>query len=269
MNISILGCGWLGLPLAAHLIDRGHHVKGSTTSPEKLKRLEENNIQPFLIKLTPEIEHPEKVQPFWNSEVLVINVPPGRRRENVIAFHTAQICSVNNAIRDSSIEFVVFVSSTSVYPTSPGMVTESDAVPRKARRASGNALIEVEETLLNNSSFDTTVVRFGGLIGYDRHPVNYLSGKKELKRANAPVNLIHRDDCIKIITHIIEKSITGEVFNAVHDHHPTRQKYYLEAAKKLGTKPPRFKKDERMDYKTVSNQKLKSKLNYHFNNTLI
>jgi nucleoside-diphosphate-sugar epimerase len=268
MNISILGCGWLGLPLAAHLIGRGHHVKGSTTSPEKLERLERNNIQPFLIGLTPEIEHPEKVQPFWNSEVLVINIPPGRRRENVIAFHTDQIYSLNNAIRDSSVDFVVFVSSTSVYPKSSGLVTEKDAIPGKAKRNSGNALLKVEQILTRNSSFKTTIVRFGGLIGYDRHPVNYLSGKKEITRANAPVNLIHRDDCIKIITRIIENSITGEIFNAVHDHHPMRETYYLEAAKRQNMEPPKFKKDERNDYKIVSNEKLKSTLNYKFNDNL-
>jgi nucleoside-diphosphate-sugar epimerase len=269
MTISILGCGWLGLPLAQHLIDRGHNIKGSTTSLEKLELLEENNIRPFLIKLTPEIEHPESVQPFWNSEVLVINIPPGRRRENVIAFHTAQIYAVNNAIRDSSIEFVVFISSTSVYPKSAGLVTENDAIPGKAKRTSGNALLKAERILTQNPSFKTTIVRFGGLIGYDRHPVNYLSAKKELKRANAPVNLIHRDDCIKIMTRITENSITGEVFNAVHDNHPTREKYYLKAAKKLGMEPPQFKKDDKNGYKIVSNKKLKSRLNYNFNNNLL
>ncbi len=268
MNISILGCGWLGLPLAQHLIARGHTVKGSTTSPEKLELLEKNNIQPFLLRLTPEIEHPEKVQPFWNSKVLIINIPPGRRRENVIAFHTDQIDAVNNAIRDSSIKFVIFISSTSVYPKSSGVVTESDAIPGKARRNSGNALLKAEEILIRNPSFKTTIVRFGGLIGYDRNPVKHLSGKKELKRANAPVNLIHRDDCIEIIVRIIENRIAGEIFNAVHDHHPTRKEYYLKAAKERDMEPPRFKKDERNDYKIVSNKKLKSILNYNFDNNV-
>ncbi len=33
---SILGCGWLGKPLAVSLLDEGFNVKGSTTSEEKL-----------------------------------------------------------------------------------------------------------------------------------------------------------------------------------------------------------------------------------------
>jgi nucleoside-diphosphate-sugar epimerase len=269
MKVSILGCGWLGLPLAQYLINQGHEVKGSTTSPKKLKLLEEHNIQSFLIKLTPEIEQPEKIQPFWNSEVLVINIPPGRRRKNVIAFHTAQINAVNNAIQGSSIKFVVFISSTSVYPKSPGLVTEKNVIPGKAKRSSGNALLEAEQILTQNRSFKTTIVRFGGLIGYDRNPVKYLSRKKELRRANAPVNLIHRDDCIKIISCIIENNITGEIFNAVHDDHPTREEYYTKAAEEQNMEIPKFKKDEKNGSKIVSNKKLKSILNYNFNSNLL
>ncbi len=264
MNISILGCGWLGFPLAKHLVTRGHNVKGSTTSQEKLNRLEKNNIQPFLLKLTPQLENPNKVRSFWNSEILVLNIPPGRKRDNVIDFHTKQITSVKDALADFPIKFVIFVSSTSVYPELPGMVTEEDTIAGKAGRESGNALLKAEGILRVHSSFKTTVVRFGGLIGGDRHPVNYLAGKSGLGKASAPVNLIHLDDCIKIITKIVENKITGEVFNAVSDNHSTRKSYYTKAAKAKGLKPPKFKKDQRKDYKTVSNEKLQAKLGHTF-----
>ena len=39
-EISIMGCGWLGLPLAAQLVKAGYNVKGSTTTPEKLEVLQ-------------------------------------------------------------------------------------------------------------------------------------------------------------------------------------------------------------------------------------
>ncbi|WP_396187155.1 hypothetical protein [Flavobacterium sp.] len=50
-QISILGCGWLGLPLAKALLENGFAVKGSTTSQEKLSVLENSGIQPFIIAL--------------------------------------------------------------------------------------------------------------------------------------------------------------------------------------------------------------------------
>lgn len=50
-KISILGCGWLGFPLAKALLLKGFSVKGSTTSSEKLATLEKAGITPFLITL--------------------------------------------------------------------------------------------------------------------------------------------------------------------------------------------------------------------------
>ena len=52
-QISILGCGWLGLPLAEHLIEKGFSVKGSTTSPNRVGELESKEIEAFIIELSP------------------------------------------------------------------------------------------------------------------------------------------------------------------------------------------------------------------------
>ena len=50
-KISILGCGWLGLPLAKSLLSKGYEVKGSTTSESKLEVLKNAGISPFQIQL--------------------------------------------------------------------------------------------------------------------------------------------------------------------------------------------------------------------------
>ena len=48
-KIGIIGCGWLGLPLAKELISNNHKVKGSTTTKEKLKILKNEGIDAYLI----------------------------------------------------------------------------------------------------------------------------------------------------------------------------------------------------------------------------
>ena len=50
-QISVIGCGWLGLPLAKFLISEDYKIKGSTTSKDKLKILEQAQINSFLIRL--------------------------------------------------------------------------------------------------------------------------------------------------------------------------------------------------------------------------
>ncbi|NIT56269.1 MAG: SDR family NAD(P)-dependent oxidoreductase, partial [Aliifodinibius sp.] len=90
MKISILGCGWLGLPLGERLRDAGHRIKGSTTSKEKIQLLKGKEIQPFLLELTPDL-YCENCNDFWASDVLVLNIPPGRSNNNVKEFHQQQI----------------------------------------------------------------------------------------------------------------------------------------------------------------------------------
>ncbi len=263
MTISILGCGWLGLPLAERLRDKGHHIKGSTTSNEKLQVLKGKKIEPYLLKLSPELDC-DNCSNFWDADVLVLNIPPGRGRNNIEEYHKKQIKAIVTEVKKSPIEFVVFISSTSVYPKKAGIVSEDDTENGNASRSSGNALLEAEKILQRESEFETTIIRFGGLYGHDRHPVKYLAGRKNLNKGNAPVNLIHQEDCINIIQQVIEDKIKGKVFNGVSDGHPPRKMYYPTIAKVLDLEPPTFEDDETEDYKIVSNRKLKTILDYKF-----
>ena len=81
-QISILGCGWLGLPLAEHLIERGYTIKGSTTSPNRVGELESKEIEAFIIELASgEISGDYKAF-LQNSKTLIIDIPPKLRGEN-------------------------------------------------------------------------------------------------------------------------------------------------------------------------------------------
>lgn len=263
MIISILGCGWLGLPLAEHLRDNGHSIKGSTTSSDKLTLLKGKNIQPYLIRLEPGL-NADADPGFWDSDLLILNIPPGRHRDHVETFHKQQIQAVVDQLKESSIAELIFISSTSVYPEKPDIVGEEDTEAGKAVRSTGNALLEVEKLLLNQSSFDTTVIRFGGLYGYERHPVSHLAGRTGLSKGNAPVNLIHQDDCIGIIHTLIDSNISNHIFNGVSDGHPPKKMYYPAVAEAKDLVPPVYKEDENENYKIVSNLKLKQLLDYEF-----
>jgi len=259
-TISILGCGWLGLPLGVYLVKKGYKVKGSTTEPDNLKPIKENGIEPYLIVLNPEI-HGENIDEFLNCEVLIIDFPP-ERREDMVNYHQDQIRSVISAIRSGTVKYVIFTSSTSVYPDANREVFED--LELKPTKSSGKALLKVESLLRESRKFETTIIRFGGLIGYDRMPGKFLAGKKNLTSGDAPVNLIHRDDCIQIIYKIIRNNIWGETFNACADLHPTRKQYYTQQAKLIGLTPPTFNESGTCNYKIVSNKKLKKLLNYKF-----
>lgn len=258
--ISILGCGWLGLPLGSFLAKNGMLVKGSVTTAEKFSALQAAGIEPFQLLLSPELSG-TNTDDFFQCDVLVVNIPP-QRREDIIEYHPAQIKALIENILKGNVKKVLFISSTSVYPDVNREVFEhEDLTPAKG---SGKALRIVEDMLTQQEEFATTIVRFGGLVGYDRLPGRFLASKKDVPNADAPVNIIHQDDCIEIIYQIIKKEIWGEVFNACTDKHPLRKDYYTQAALQIGLEAPVFTDKGATNFKIINSDKLKQRLNYSF-----
>ncbi|MBY8963046.1 SDR family oxidoreductase [Flavobacterium sp. D11R37] len=260
-HISILGCGWLGLPLAKHLIKLGYSVKGSTTTAAKTESLKQQGIVPYLVKLGENNIEGDIKGLLEDTETLIIDIPPGLR-SNSNANFTAKIERLIPHIEEAQVKNVLFVSSTSVYGDSQGIVTEdTEALPATE---SGRQLLETEQLLQENKMFNTTIIRFGGLIGEDRHPVNHLAGKENIKDADAPINLIHQTDCIGIITAVIEKGIWGEIFNGVAPYHPSRKEYYTEKAKQKNLPLPLFSREEASGVKVIAADKVTEVLKFRF-----
>jgi nucleoside-diphosphate-sugar epimerase len=225
-TISILGCGWLGVPLAKRLIQKGLSVKGSVTSEEKFELLQKAGIEPFRIVVS-DTEVIMDDPAFFRADVLIISIPP-KRIDDIELVFPSQIRRLIPFILNSGIQKVIFISSTSVYPDKNQIAREEDfLVPDKA---SGRALVEAEDLFREIAEFKTTIIRFGGLIGEDRNPGRFLM-KSSKPIEDAPVNLIHQDDCIEIISSIIDRDLWGETLNACCPEHPMKKDFYQRAAK--------------------------------------
>ena len=175
-SVSVLGCGWLGLPLAVGLLEEGFFVRGSSRDPGKLAELKGKGIEPYLVNLDPETGG-EDTDRFLSSDILFVNFPPPRR-DDVEVYHERQVRSLLGAIPKPGGKWVVFAGSTSVYPNTNGVVREQDAV--NPDKPSGKALLRVEKVLFDHAPTDTTVIRFAGLVGYDR-AADKLDKKKEAR----------------------------------------------------------------------------------------
>lgn len=260
-KISILGCGWLGFSLGQFLLKKGHSVLGSTTRTEKLEELKAAGIQPFLIKLPNEIEEEETLE-FFQTDVLILNIPPGRKHPDVETHHFQQVEKVVEMLGKGTIGKVVFVSSTGVYGDENRVVTEND-LPNPTR-GSTKAIVKVEQFLQQQTNFQTTILRMSGLVGGDRKAGRFLAGKTNVKNGDAPINMVHRDDCIGVIYEILKQDIWGDTFNVCAAEHPTRKEFYLAQTKKQGLESPTFLEGGEMSFKIVANQKVKKVLSYEF-----
>ncbi|ANW97270.1 hypothetical protein AXE80_13640 [Wenyingzhuangia fucanilytica] len=252
-SISILGCGWLGLPLAKAMVKDGFTVKGSTTTTDKCETLLMLNIQPYVLSIDEEIDG--NLDHFLQSEILFINVPFRKQKPFLNSYKT-----LVKAIEKSPIKHVVFISSTAVYADVDGEVTEEENF--KVNPAKKDLLL-FEDLFKNNKNFNTTIIRFAGLIGGTRNPGNFFKEDKVVQNALTPINLIHLEDCIGIVKTIIHQKKWNTTYNAAATSHPTKANYYTLATKQMGKKPATFI-EELTSFKIISNQKLIDELNYTF-----
>lgn len=237
-RIGIMGCGWLGFPLAKRLAASGYTVCGTTTTKGNLDILKSEGISPFYVEL---FEGGVKGQliPFLKDiDMLVINVPPGRK--GAAGAYLKKMAQLHEAIRIMHISRILFVSSTSVYGDIQGEVTEK-TTPKPAT-ATAKDLWAVERLFMEDPLLKTTTVRFGGLIGPDRHPVTFLSGQKNLKNGDDIINLIHLEDCLLLLEAIIANEWWGVLYNGVYPYHPTKRTYYTTEARKRGLAVPEYLK---------------------------
>lgn len=246
-TISILGSGWLGLPLAESFINKGFVVKASTRSAEKITQLSALKAEAFIVDVD---NISNSIQAFLNSSILIINITS----KNIPGFK--QLLA---EIEKSAIEKVLFISSTSVYDNLNQTIDESMGLESEHK-----PLSQIEALFRASPKIETTILRFAGLIGYNRHPGRFFASGKVIKDPDGYVNLIHRDDCIAIITQLIEDDIWGEAFNCCADTHPKKRDYYPKAAKSIGMTTPKFANPGSTAFKIISNQKIKHRLNYHF-----
>ena len=234
-TISIIGLGWIGEPLAFYLQEKGMNVIGSTTSVEKQEKLTQKGIQAVRFSLNP---HPEGVgfNALFHAEILVVNIPPRSRSGNG-AFHLEQIKYLRSLIDNSAIRKMIFVSSTGVYPevTSAGKYGEDFQI--SVENAGNNTIFRAEQLMEKGRKYDLTILRFGGLLGDDRVPGKYFSGKEHVA-GHTRVNFIHRKDAVRMLAWVMEKELWNETFNGVAPIHPLRREIYEKNALDLGIAPP-------------------------------
>ncbi|GAB2572510.1 Rossmann-fold NAD(P)-binding domain-containing protein [Spirosoma areae] len=258
-TVSIIGLGWLGLPLANRLSAKEFGVKGSTTSAENISALQQQGIDVFTLQLNP--EPIGNLLALLQADTLVINIPPKAGKVGA-DFHPEQLRHLTDAIGQSPIRHVIYVSSTSVYPELSREVIEEDVTTPDGSAAP--ALVQAERLVQRLSPAKlVTILRCGGLMGYNRIPGKYVAGKR-VDSGLVPVNYLHRDDAVEILVGFIQEPVAG-TFNAVSPEHPTREAIYRKSCADFAYQLPYFiAPAQAIPFKVISPAKLIERTNYQF-----
>lgn len=220
-NISILGCGWLGLELGKSLSTKGFTIKGSSTRWPKLSELAFSGIIPFQIDYSPFCTTTDLTD-FYRCDLLVINIPlvehPAYPNYEV-EIHKAIISDINI----HGVKRIIFLSSSNVYKLNDSVSHEESELDRGSSNVAN--LLSIEQLYINSSA-NVTVLRLSKVFGEGRHPSDWVDSTGTIADGLAPVNAIQRIDVIRAITKVIDNFQESNIYNLCAPEHPSRAEFY-------------------------------------------
>ncbi len=249
MKISLIGSGWLAQPLAKQLQVDGHELILTSTQQDKVSALKDQGFNALQYELGDQLSEPALL---FDTDVLIIAITSKDTEAYDVLID--QLRSWDQ-LSEHACKHLLFISSTSVYQNDDKPHNENSQNLKQE-----NPLLAIEQLIQSHHS--ASIIRLAGLVGPKRHPGKFFTDGRILKNPNAPVNLIHLDDCIGIIKALIDQAAWNQVFNGCADTHPTKLEFYGLMAKQLGVNLLVKETDPIGSNKTIDNHKVKMRLNY-------
>lgn len=228
MNISIIGCGWLGMDLAKTLKST-HTVY---CYQRRQQPLEEELIGAYL---------PRANDPFWQSEYFVLSL-------STKDDYLESIKNFLELIPQKST--LLLMSSTSVYLGYNETVDETYPVLHTSLSFEAEQLVQTVHP-------HVIILRLGGLMGEDRIAGQWQNSTRTYP--DGPVNYVHKEDLLKIIPQSF--SLEPGIYNVVAPLHPLRSEVHAKNARHFGYAPKTF---ESTSKRLVNGEKLVRALDYRF-----
>ncbi len=234
MKRLIIGCGFVGFPLAKLWNEAGDTVYATTRNPQRQVDFEALGLNPVLADIT----DTTTLHSLNELEFDTVVVAVGMDRSRYSSVHHVYVDGLKNVLSNlyERIGHIIYISSTGVYGNFDGdWVDESS--PTDPQREGGRACLAAEQTLTESSFGDrATILRMAGLYGGTRVPTRGTIESKQWDKLSASgyLNLIHVDDAVTAICAIAQQRLLQETF-LVSDSNPTlRREYYQHIADQFG-----------------------------------
>ncbi len=254
----IIGCGYVGLPLALQLKKMGHEITVWVRSAESAASLAPHGFARIITGSVGDDLAWARLEHGYDLAVHCASSGGGGEAAYEEVFFRGVLLMVYKLHRARKI----FVSSTSVYgQTSGEVVTEEE--PAEPFTATGKILRDAEE---NAKKLDAMIVRSSGIYGPGRGVLF-----EKFRRGEAVIegdglrwmNQIHQRDLVRALLHLIERGVPGEIYNATDDTPVTQSDYYAWCAEFLGKPlpplgPVNTQRKRGLTNKRVSNAKLRA-----------
>lgn len=208
----ILGCGDIGIGLGQRLQAAGQRVVGVRRN---IQALAGSGLEAAAADLT----DPATLTALPDADVLIYVASADRFEEE--AYRAAYAEGLRAVLaefgaRKKAPRRVFFVSSTSVYPQHDGEEVD-EASPAEPTGFAGMLIREAEQALFDHA-LPGTAVRFSGIYGpgRDRLIRQVSEGRIAPESPAMYSNRIHRDDCVGVLAHLVERELGGEGVEALY-----------------------------------------------------
>ncbi|MFZ1072632.1 MAG: SDR family oxidoreductase [Verrucomicrobiia bacterium] len=241
MKCLIVGCGYVGLPLGAELIRRGHDVSGLRRSVSAENELKAAGIQPLFGDVT----QPGTLARLPRDFDWVINCVSSNGG-GVDEYRQVYLQGMRNLIdrfAPNPPKKFVYTGSTSIYGQTDGSQVKETS-PTEPAADTAKVLLETEKLLLaavTERKFPAVILRVAGIYGPGRgHRFRqFLKNEARIEGDGSRfLNMIHRDDLIGCIIAALKSGRAGEVYNAVDDEPVSQANFFQWLAATVGKYPP-------------------------------
>lgn len=256
MDRLVFGCGYLGERVAEQWREAGDTVFVVTRSMESALAYREFGYEAIVADVT----EPKTLKDLPEVESVLFAVGYDRDSgQSIEVIYSLGVANVLAAL-PSSVERLIYISTTGVYGDADGDVVD-ESTPPNPQRAGGKASLAAEQHLASSRlSRQAAVLRLAGIYGPGRVP--YLDKLKAGEPIAAPsegwLNLTHVDDAARIVV-AVDDWLAGHdvavseamrprertmVFNVSDGSPVIRGDYYREVARLIGAPEPKFEKPE-------------------------
>lgn len=274
VNTAVIGCGYVGMRVAAKIAKQGHQVYGIRRFISDSDPFDSAGIIPISIDIT----QPEQLHRIPDSVRWVVNAVSSSRR-GVDVYRKVYLEATQSLIhhlRNTRIQRYLHVSSTSVYGQTDGSQVDETS-ERKPISLTSQILIDVEDLLLRaqqENLFPAIIARVSGIYGPDRGYLfhQYLRNAATMDGDGSRfLNMIHVDDLASALILTLEIGRPGQAYNLTDSLPVTQHEFLSWLATELDKPLPssasleRHKQRKRpITNKRVCNQRLLNELGFHF-----
>lgn len=254
----LIGCGYIGLPLALRLREAGHEISAWVHSATSAEALAIHRFHRVIIGSVGDSAVWDAVPEKYD---LVVHCASSGRG-GVAAYEEVFLKGISLMGARQPAARRLFVSSTSVYGQTTGEIVTEDS-PAEPTSETGRILREAEKVALNSHA---VIVRSSGIYGPGRGVLfeKFQRGEAVIEGDGSRwLNQIHQHDLVSALLHLIATDRHGQIYNASDDAPVTLLDYYTWCAKFLSKPLPPHgpinpNRKRGLTNKRVSNVKLRS-----------